>query len=159
MQVWDMVYKSEEKVKEHLGFENEEARPPSLHPNSPASHTCPQLLCSYAGIIFCCLFGSICFPISPLFIAEERTRTSSPLRTHWHTAKEVLKSAAQTRSPHIVVILAPLWIMAIIILLLLLPVSIVPIPIAAILALAIVSLAATLLVVVRLMVLIDVFVL
>lgn len=76
-----------------------------------------------------------------------------------HRSQEGLKSSIPPRSPHIVVVLAPLRIMTIIILLLLLPVSIVPIAIAAILAVAIVALAPTLLVVVRLLVFIDVFVL
>lgn len=63
-----------------------------------------------------------------------------------------------SRLPHVIVVLTPLlWIMTIVILLL--PVSIVPVPIPAILGLIIVALAPTLLVVVRLMVFIDVFVL
>lgn len=72
-----------------------------------------------------------------------------------HDTVGCLRSTIPTRSPHIVVVLAPLRITAIIILMLLLPVSIVPI--AAILALAIVAL--TLVVVVWLLVFIDVIVL
>lgn len=117
---------------------------------------CPQtpvLVCRYY------LFYMAVFVFPPL--PSPSLESGHPLRfVHIGVDRGMfLKSTASTRSPHIVVILAPLWIMAIIILLLLLPVSIVPVPIAAILALVIVSLAPTLVVVVRLMVLIDVVIL
>lgn len=86
-----------------------------------------------------------------------RAAVHSASYTLGHDMIGLFLSTIPTRSPHIVVVLAPLRITAIIILLLLLPVSIVPI--AAILAVAIVALALTLVVVVRLLVFIDVIVL
>lgn len=115
----------------------------------------PQTPCSYADIIF-----FIWQYLSPHRPSPSLGRGHPLCFVHiGATIWEILRSMILTRSPHIVVVLAPLLITPIIILLLLLPVSIVPIPIATILALVIIALAPTLLVVVWLLVFIDVIVL
>lgn len=66
MQVYEMVYRSQKgKIKQHLGVENEEARHPSFHPSSQASHTRPTNSLLMQILFYMAVFVSTPPPLHP----------------------------------------------------------------------------------------------